>query len=148
MPDEQDPPRKFYQLKPKEFEMVNPPASMPPADSTPIDVRGHLRAANAGPLERPKASRTPAPSNDVHALLRQNQARIAAAGLHEVEPRPRRPSRRKRDYWLLLAVMNGFFGFLAFGPYRNPMTFVYGLAGMIIFTLGLTWVMWFVMDDY
>lgn len=37
---------------------------------------------------------------------------------------------------------------MAFGPYRNPMTLAYGIGGMIVFTLGLTWVMWFVMDDY
>lgn len=146
MRDEPDPPRKFYQLKPKEFEAVNPPSSLPPADSTPTTVRGHLRAANAGPLP-PRAAPASTP-NEVHALLQDNHARANAAGLNDVAPfRPRR-SRRKRDYWILLLPINAFFGFMAFGPFRNPMTFTYGLAGMIVFTLGLTWVMWFVMDDY
>lgn len=60
----------------------------------------------------------------------------------------RRPSRRKRDYWLILILLNGFFATVAFGPYRTPMTLTYGIAGIIVTTLGLTWVMWFVMDDY
>ncbi|WP_414664747.1 hypothetical protein [Horticoccus sp. 23ND18S-11] len=146
MRDEPDPPRKFYQLKPKEFEAVNPPSNLPPADSTPTTVRGHLRAANDGPLPpRP----LPAPTeNEVHALLRENHARADAAGLNEVQPVAPRRSRRKRDYWVLLLPINAFFGFMAFGPYRSAMTFTYGLSGMVIFTLGLTWVMWFVMDDY
>ena len=146
MRDEPDPPRKFYQLKPKEFEAVNPPSNLPPVDSTPTTVRGHLRAANEGPILRPHQA--PPAETEVHALLRDNHARANAAGLNDVAPRVRRPSRRKRDYWLLLIPINAFFAFMAFGPYRNPMTLAYGIGGMIVFTLGLTWVMWFVMDDY
>ena len=70
------------------------------------------------------------------------------ADLDELTPRPRRISRRKRDYWIVLIPLNAFFGFFAFGPYRNPMTFAFGVGGMIIVTVGLTWVMWFIMDDY
>jgi hypothetical protein len=161
MPDESDPPRKFYQLKPKDFEAVNvhapPPPSVAGETSAPdpgpseinqgrIDVRDLFKQANRpGPaLSRKKR----AEANQVHALLAANHARANAAGLNQVEPRARRPSRRKRDYWLILVSANAFFAFVAFGPYRNPMTFVYGLAGMILVSLGLTWVMWFVMDDY
>lgn len=146
MRDEPDPPRKFYQLKPKEFEAVNPPSNLPPVDSTPTTVRGHLRAANDGPLP-PRSLPVPT-ENEVHALLRENHARANAAGVNDIAPHAPRRSRRKRDYWLLLLPMNAFFGFMAFGPYRNPMTLAYGIGGMIVFTLGLTWVMWFVMDDY
>ena len=161
MPDDSDPPRKFYQFKPKQFDAVNEHASQPPsppdATSVPdpgpselnqgrIDVRDLFKQANtAGPA---LSARKRQDANDVHALLAVNHARADSAGLNQVARTPRRASRRKRDYWLLMVVFNAFFGFVVFGPYRNPMTFVYGLAGIILVSLGLTWIMWFVMDDY
>jgi hypothetical protein len=158
MPDPTDPPRKFYKLKPTEFEIVNAPSGSAPVDSTPTNVQAHLRAANAGQPKvkaRPATPATPAPpsvpvprENDVHAMLRDNLARANAAGLNDVPVGPKRRSRRKRDYFLLLIPVNGFFGFMAFGPHANAVSFVYGLAGIVVFSIGLTWVMWFVMDDY
>jgi len=153
MRDEPDPPRTFYRLKQPDFESVNAPESAAPRDSTPTNVQGHLRAANAPipaqpPAPAPASPGAAAPANDVQALLRDEAARLRAAGVGAVVPRPRRRSRRTRDFWLLLLAANGFFAFAAFGPYRNPMTFTYGVAGMILTTISLTWVMWFVMDDY
>lgn len=161
MADDPDPPRKFYQLKPKEFDVVNEhaPQSPPPSselaakDSGPseinqgrIDVRDLFKqAATPGPA---LAQQQRAKANEVHAILAANVARANAAGLNEVAPRPRRPSRRKRDYWLCLTLVNAIFAFAVLGPFRNPVTFVYGFAGMILFSVGFTWIMWFVMDDY
>jgi hypothetical protein len=148
MRDEPDPPRKFYRLKAPEFESVNAPANAAPRDATPTSVQGHLRAANVSP---PVSSSVPAaaqPANEVQALLRDQSARMRAAGEDTVVPKPRRRSRRARDFWLLLLTANGFFAFTAFGPYRNAMTLTYGIAGMILTTISLVWVMWFVMDDY
>ena len=161
MADDPDPPRKFYQLKPREFEAVNePPGALPsgpgePAGRDPgpnesddgrIDVRNLFKQANRpGPALVRKARA--AAANDVNALLRDNLARANAAGLNAVDTRPKRASRRKRDYWLLLITIDLFFlSFVLFGG--NVMTFAYGIAGFIIFTLRLTWIMWFVMDDY
>ncbi len=148
MRDEPEPPRQHFRLKPREFEIMNAPGSQAPSDATPTDVQGHFRAATAGPKTRPPRPVTPAPANDVQVLLRDEAARLQAAGVNELTPKPRRRSRRTRDYWLLVLSLNAFFAFAAFGPFRNPMTLTYGIAGMIITTLGLTWVMWFVMDDY
>ncbi len=147
MAEDSDPPRKFYKLKPTEFEVVNAPSGSAPVDSTPTHVRGHLRAANAtGPLP---GVRPPTPQeNDVHAMLRANLARADAAGLNDLAPPPKRRSRRKRDYFLVLVPMNLFFGYMALGPSANAVSLVYGLAGIVVGTCGLTWVMWFVMDDY
>jgi hypothetical protein len=147
MHDEPDPPRKFYRLKAPEFESVNAPTNAAPRDATPTNVQGHLRAANIPP---DVSSSAPAaqPANDVQALLRDQAARVRAAGGDAIVPSPRRRSRRARDFWLLLLTANGFFAFAAFGPYRNAMTFTYGVAGMIFTTIALVWVMWFVMDDY
>lgn len=148
MRDEPDPPRKFYRLKQPDFDSVNAQCSAAPRDSTPTNVQGHLRAANAPLPALPPALAAAAPTNDVQALLRDEAARMRTAGVGAVVPRPRRRSRRTRDFWLLLLAANGFFAFTAFGPYRNPMTLTYGIGGMILSTISLTWVMWFVMDDY
>lgn len=153
MADESDPPRKFYQLKPKEFERVNEtpspateptdPQNAPPSldASAPIHVRELVRQASTGvPLLKGNA-----PANretEVHALLRDNLSRANAAGLNDVAPKPKRASRRKRDY--IFAMIVGNFALLI-GTAIQP---IFGAAGLIIFNLGLTWIMWFVMDDY
>lgn len=163
MPDEPTPPRKFYGFKPREFEVANPESQRPPtpadltADGTPnqpapdpgivpvstgrIDIHELHRAATRGqpPLSPPKA---PSPANEIHDVLRDNLTRANAAGLNDISERPRRPSRRKRDYWLAIA-----FGNLVLIVATAIMP-IYGIAGIIIFNTGLTWIMWFVMDDY
>lgn len=161
MAAEPDPPRKFYELRPREFERVNePPAQSDPASSSPpaaaaansapsakIEIRDlYQHAATPGPLL--SHDKAPAAANEVHDILRDNLARANAAGLNEVAPKPKRPSRRKRDYFLILTVVNAFFAFWAFGPYANAVTFVYGVGGMVFFTCGFTWIMWMIVDDY
>jgi hypothetical protein len=47
-----------------------------------------------------------------------------------------------------MVAFNAFFGMTVFVVGRNPMTLAYGLGGMILVSIGLTWIMWFVMDDY
>ena len=148
MRDEPDPPRQRFQLKPRDFDVVNAPSSHAPLDSAPADVQGHLQAANARPPTRPPGPAANKPVNDVQALLHDDAARLQATGVNDLTPKPRRRSMRTRDYWLLVFSLNAFFGLVAFGPFRNPMTLTYGIAGMMVTTLGLTWVMWFVMDDY
>ena len=153
MRDEPDPPRKHYQFKPREFERVNDHPGHAAPDSDPavrparIDVHDHFKAANAS-APAPRSPQPKATENDVHGILRDNLDRANVAGLNDLAPKVRRRSRRKRDYWLLLLTVNAFFAFVMFGLNANPMTRLYGLAGFIMFTLGLTWVMWFVMDDY
>lgn len=163
MADDPEPPRKFYKLKPTEFERVNsppaplptppesaPPSSMPPPPSPAerIDVRDLARtAAGSAPL----LQGTNAPANrpnDVHAMLRDNLDVANAAGLNDVTPPPKRRSRRLRDYLLLMVPVNAFFAWWAFGPNASVMTFVYGISGIVLFSAGLTWAMFFVMDDY
>ncbi|MEO5957799.1 MAG: hypothetical protein ABIZ49_04600 [Opitutaceae bacterium] len=154
MPDESDPPRKFYRLKPAEFERLNAPVPAPPpgdasetpgtatsATETPRDVReiARLAARGAPPLGVNAPANRP---NDVHALLRQNLDRANAAGLNELTPKPRHKSRRKRDYILALILGNAL---SIIGTAIMP---VFGVAGLIIFNVGLTWIMWFVIEDY
>ena len=155
MPDDPDPPRKFYGFKPTKFEQVNSPrppapdetpaASPPPAPDavrdTPIDIRELVRqGAQSGPVLKGNAPANR--DNEVHAILRDNLARANAAGLNEVAPPAPRKSRRKRDYLLSLLIGNVL---LIVGTTINP---VFGVAGLILFNVGITWIMWVVMDDY
>lgn len=140
-PEPERPPRTF-QFKPTEFEISNRPPGATPADR-PIDVRQLNRLA--GPP--PPSAAAPA-ENEIHTLLRANLARSQAQGEHELMLPLRRPSRRKHDFWLLLIGGNllaaGAVGVL----HRNVITVVFGFSAMVFFSLGLIWVMWFVMDDY
>ena len=110
MPDEPEPPRKFYKLKEAEFERVNP---------------------------HPEAPGAATPDQDVHSHLRENLARADAAGLNVLTPQAPRSSRRKRDYWTLLPLGNGFFGAAVayFGWRSMPGTFA--ISGMTAVTFGL-----------
>lgn len=130
MPDDSDPPRKNYALKPKDFERLNAPR--PDADS-PVP-----------PAPTPAA-------NDVFAIQRQLREREIAAGMDELAP-PDRPvrRRRKRDYWLMTLLTNGVLIPLALWGYRtgNLTVLVSSAAGIILANIGLWWIMWVLMDDY
>jgi len=146
MSEEIDPPRKFYDLKPREFERVNPPTGTPSAD-VPLDVRDHFIAATGS--TRPPPTSAPAPSrNEVHDLLRTNLVHEHAAGLHEIAPLPPRRSRRKLDYVLSLICGNLLIAASGVASGFNVVVTVYTFAGVVLFSVGITWVMWGVMDDY
>lgn len=149
MADDSDPPRKHYQLKPREFERVNerPGESLPGETTGPIDVRDLTQQAYHPGEARPKRAEVP-DANDVHAMLRANHERRRAAGLEDAPPPPPRRSRRKRDYWLILIPVDLFFTGVLVAPGLSVGIKLYALAGLIVFTLGFTWVMWFVTDDY
>ena len=116
---EADPPRKTYGLKPKEFERVN---------------------AEPGTQES-------STDHDVYAILRANRAREQQHNLGAVEIKTVK-SRRRRDYWALLGLTNALFAVIGFTGRGNLMVLVSAGAGMILTCVGLTWIMWFVMDDY
>jgi hypothetical protein len=194
MADEPDPPRKFYQLKPKEFERVNAPrpgdeSAAPPASPTsskspessksptpspsgPIDVRQLAKLASAN--TRLLSGNAPANrANDVHAMLAGNHARADAAGLNDIAFQPRRRSKRKRDYWIVLIAGNGlivgayatqivigfqvqciaarmpfeFFNLIRWAV-STPAMYAIPSLGILFFSAGLTWLMFHVMNDY
>ena len=145
-PAEPEAPRRDFHFKPTEFERANPPAGAK-AGPGPIHVAQLYRAANSPAHPAPAAAPAPA-ENDVHAILRANHAANEAKGLNQVIPQEPPPSRRKRDYWLLLIAGNLLFGGFAVLTRGNPITLVFGFSGMIFFSVGLTWIMWGVMDKY
>ena len=112
------PPPKKYAMKPREFAR--------------LDSRGPA-GQGAG--------------HDVYAILRQNRAAEQRHGLGKVEIKRIR-SRRKRDYWLLLLTANPLFTLVAWLGRANAAVLVSAVAGIILFSVGLSWIMWFVMDDY
>ncbi len=160
--DPPDPPRKFYGLKPREFETVNgPPRTAPAGAQSPLPDAGIPPAAAApitvGDLTRAAAGSAPAlgthgpvnRANDVHALLALNRERAEAGGSNEVILKTPRASRRKRDYWFLVIATNlGLLGFLALTGGFNAVTILLGLGLGVMITAALTWLMWFVMDPY
>ena len=152
MQDEPEPPRKFYGFKAREFERANATDPARPAGDAsptsgpesprhpagPIDIHELVRSGAGPPPGRP---RDVARTNEVHDILRENLGRADAAGLNEIKPR-KRWSRRRRDYVITLCVVNSL---LLVGAAIMP---IFGIAGMIFFNLGYTWVTWFVLDDY
>ena len=168
MPDEPDPPRKFYGFKPREFETANTPRpSPPPPTSAPrpdpgivrvsdarIEVRDLSRLAATG---QPLLSAPPAPvrENEVHAILRENLAVADAAGLNEVtiDPRHRTPhQRRVRRFWIVLIAVNVPLGAIAW-KLSHPMNqasafpFTFAVAGIGLITGRLIWETFFLNTD-
>lgn len=123
-----------------------------------IDVRELAQIAKGnlpllgvnGPVNRP---------NDVHTMLRDNTAKAEAAGLHEVNLVKRRRSKRNRDYWVMLIGGNAGImlscGRALFGElvHRNFAALIAPTnlptsSLLVLYTVGITWVMFAVMDDY
>ena len=140
-----DPAPKNYGFKQRAFKRDNVRSS---ADA-PMPTAKEL-AIMAGPPTpvakdptRPKAG----DPNDVFAVLEKNRANEHRTGKDVIVVKKVK-SKRKRDYWMLLVGGNLLtVALVALGP-LNPISLVFGLAGLVIISLGTTWIMWFVMDDY
>jgi len=157
-----DPPRKFYGLKPREFDAVNGPPRPPAADALPSGPDPGIAAAPSGPitvqaLNRAAAGTRPAlgangpaaRSNEVHDLLEVNRRKARASGEFVLGYIPPRASRRKRDYWILVILANGgSIGFMGLVTRFDAAAMLGGLVGGLFLTAALTWIMWFVMDNY
>lgn len=147
MADDDDPPRKFYDLKSRnDFERANPTTKAP--SDGPTDVQGFLKSAAAdartADVNSPGNRR-----NEVHEMLEENLKRDQAAGWYKVSlaPDPRR-IRRVRNFWiLLLAVDVPLGGFIwLIGP-AAVLPFVCAIAGFAMFTAVLIWHTWFLRTE-
>ena len=126
-----NPPRKNYAMKERSFERVNPTPGTVPKE----EVQAGALPAQVDP-------------NDVQSMLLQNRAIARHHGGDEVEIKVRKMSRRKRDFWLLLILGNMLVAALVALGSLNPMSVIFGLSAMVLLSVGLTWIMWFVMSDY
>jgi hypothetical protein len=138
------PVRPAVQFKTKPFERVNR------ASDVPVDHRALIAAANR-PTPSPAAAESPrpanpAPPNEVVEILREN-ARAQARFEKPVDLTPR-SNRRRLDYLILMIAGNGFFIWRLIAGWGNPVTMVYSLGSLIILSIGITWVMYGVMDRY
>jgi len=150
MPAEADPPPKNYSFKERTFRRDNQPASAAPPVPTAKELAilaGAKTALPAKPGQSAASTAKKTDPNDVYAVLERNRTVEQQHGLNEVHIKKVR-SRRKRDYWLLLVGGNLTTVAIVALMRFNPISLIYGLAGVIMFTIGLTWIMWFIMDDY
>ena len=140
-----DPPPKVYGFKEREFKRDNSLA----APATPLPTAKEL-AVMAGQVTRQTAAKPGAKAddpNDVYKVLEHNRAMEKTAGMDQVEIRQIK-SRRKRDYWLLLISSEALLGVITVQGRDNPVQFVFGLAGMVMVAITLTWIMWQLMSRY
>lgn len=145
--------KRFYQLKPRNFERVNAPKGEEDAD--PNDVRA-LLSQN---LTRDNEARTRSPfptkpnprpnvddPNDVYTVLNENLVKHKASTQPLDLTKP--PSRRRRDYFGALILGNlAFLGVGILLPI-NIVVALFILGGITMYSAGLTWVFWAVMSDY
>ncbi len=157
MADDPDPPRKFYQLKPTSYEVVNDrvqPGSPgtpggPPPEHRRIEVKDLFKQANTpGRTLAPGARRVE--ENEVHGLLRDKYARDQAAGLFEVGPLDDSKRRRRiRNYWIALVAINVPLGLFAYRiGHGAAIFFVLAIAAMALTTAILTWQTFFLRTHY
>lgn len=159
MQDEPDQPRKFYGFKPKEFERVNEPAKgqaplptgpdpgIPSVRDERIDVKELIRIGAQGPAA--DAAKPVAPSNEVHAMLKDNLTKAQAAGLFHVEAKPDLKRRRRLTlFWIGLAIVDIPLGlFAATVGHSAAIPFMFSIAGIAMFTSWIIWETFFLRTD-
>jgi adenylate cyclase len=134
MPDDSDPPRKVYGLKPREFDRANtvPPSAPTPAAPAPsghlgpaaspdrrIDVHEVVRAG-AGSVPQLGSNKVANRANEVHGILRDNLRHGLAAGHYDLGPLDDSVRRRRiRRYWIAIAAIDVPCGVLALGLARS-----------------------------
>ena len=162
MPDDPDPPRKFYGFKEREFERANEIRRTPPPDAPPAPDPGIVRTSEgkidinelirlgAGKGSQLGTNAVANRGNEVHDVLRDQYERDWAAGnfeLKDLDDRKRR--QRIRNYWIALAAVDiplGCFAVLI-GP-AAAIPFVCSIAGIGMFTAVMTFHVFFLRTRY
>ena len=118
-----------------------------PNESDPAPKKYGFKANEFTRVNAEPGSQAPSADHDVYAILQANRAREQEHRLGEVEVKVVK-SRRRRDYWMLLLLTNALLAVIAWQSRGNLVVLCSTGAGIIIASIGLTWIMWFVMDDY
>ncbi len=146
------------------------PRRLPTAADTPITVEELSNQANAGVKFAPAPMGPTPPDNNagisVHELLRQAKAfgpkppdhdvfavirsTLALPDLRrdEIVPKPQLPSKRKRDYWLLMLGVNGLTASSLLVVGVNTVSVSVVLSAVVFFSTAITWIIWVLMDKY
>jgi len=117
--DSDDPPRREYKLKPKEFERVN----------------------------APRGTEAKSDDHDVFAIRRQVREREQAAGMDHITAAPPKKSKRARDFWVSLIFGWGLLmaiGFMTTGL----IGLLAGAALGLLYVVGIWWIFYHILDDY
>jgi len=83
----------------------------------------------------------------VSEILLENRIAEERSGWGRIKFWKRRKSRRTRDFLLMVGSVDLAIAAVAFTQ-RDPITLVYGIAGVTLVTSTAAWIMFFVMDDY
>lgn len=141
--DAPDPPPKKYDLKERQFKRENIPGAAVPTAKELAMISGQRAPTGPKLTVGPK----PGDPNDVHVVLQQNRAVEQKLGLNELQIKEIK-SRRKRDFLLMLLGGNLLIVTLIIITGFNVISVIFGFAGIVIFSLALTWIMWQVMGKY
>ncbi len=99
-------------------------------------------------IDKVNALTEPHSAPSVHEMLRGNLARQRAVEGELLKPPPQRSNRRRLDY-VFMVVFGNLFAALAWLLLpANPMVLVSLLGFVVIYNLGLAWVLFGVMDRY
>lgn len=138
-------------LFPKLIERTAPtawekPGQAPKSPSTATPSRNPL-GFGATKFDRVNNAPGAGPSVDVTTMLEEVRQMEREAGLDNLKPDRFKVSRRTKDFWIMLIVGNALL--LGGGIAMQSLTsLVFAIGGMGLFTFGLLWSMYGVMDRY
>jgi hypothetical protein len=129
--------------------MLPPP---PPPSDHPLSRKKH-RLKGHGYSRANEAPGSPflgdTSGTDVKQMLRENTNREEFFGRFRVKRAPKRGSRRFWDFLMVLFVGNGVgVGLFWYLPQNNAGTMLMIAAGMLFYTIVVSWLMFVSHDDY
>ncbi len=137
-------------LFPKYIERTTPANWGKPGAPTPATTSAPSRnplGFGTAKFERVNTAPDVGQKVDVTTMLNEVRQMERDAGLDELKPERFRVSRRTRDFWIMLIAGNALL--LGGGIAMQSLTsLVFAIGGMGLFTFGLLWSMYGVMDRY
>lgn len=103
----------------------------------------HREIDTVNPMARPDDEE----AIHVSEILLENRIAEERSGWGRIKFWKRRKSRRTRDFILMVGSVDLAIAAVAYMQH-DPITLVYGIAGVTLITSTAAWIMFFVMDDY
>ena len=140
-----------YVLFPQIFQKKDIPGHWPPPKPRQMPIparpnRKHYRLTEAK-FEKLNDDSSDSPNIAVVDILKNIREKEIESGRDHVRRRRFRFSRRSMDFWITVIAGNSLFLGGAFFM-KNTASIVFGIAGSGLFTFGLLWTMFGIMDDY
>ena len=128
-------------VKPKE------PGHIPSVSDAEVNAPRKSYQFKEATFERINAEPGVFPTKDVYQILETNRQAEQGAGLDRGPKRRFKIARRTQHFWLVLILVNPPLIYLAFKG-QNFISPVYPLSGVVLFTLGFTWLMYGIMERH